>query len=525
MFKYYSSIIFVAAFIVFLSSSALALDPLVPCGGKDQPLCTTCDFLVLGKNVSDFILVYLVPALAALFFIYAGFEILLGGGIPARVAKGRAIFQTTAYGILIIFTAWLIVNTVLRTVARDENIAEHWWELECRENITTTTPANPPDNNTGNSTQNNDLPGNMPNSNTASESLSPNIGSNTLSSSSFSPVNPQMEATPLSILTPNLPNGRVAESYSQNISVIGGAPPYSWSKTAGNFPAGLSMNSSGTISGRPTVSGTATFTLKAEDSSTPKKTDSKQFTIQIATTSTGNNTQFQTTNCGDFNLVCSDTARSCPAYGTDRNAPAGRTNWSYLIPAVAGEHPVPGVNTVKLLDSIMRIESSGILDRVSQSSPPSCGLMQFQASTANIYKDRCGVNHTITCDWLRGRDLRAGETLETVARASICLSAEYFKAIKSSSCYARARGEPKDLAAGYNGGDGCDQNNSRGNALALSVSCSDRTTADPKYNLSCGASRPTLRYECLWNNLPHTTCNTGFVETRDYVAKFNSCYN
>lgn len=137
---YYGLVFLLLIFSIFLlASPALAIEPLVHCGGTGQPLCTTCDFLVLGKNISDFILVYLVPAISALFFIYAGFEILLGGGIQSRVARGRAVFQTTAYGLLIIFLAWLIVNTVLRTVASDENIAENWWKLECRETIIKTT--------------------------------------------------------------------------------------------------------------------------------------------------------------------------------------------------------------------------------------------------------------------------------------------------------------------------------------------------------------------------------------------------
>src|SRR3989344_282234 len=61
------------------------------------------------------------------------FLILLGGGIPSRVAAGQNIFRTTVYGLMIIFLAWLIVNTVLRTVAGDSNIAENWWKLECKE--------------------------------------------------------------------------------------------------------------------------------------------------------------------------------------------------------------------------------------------------------------------------------------------------------------------------------------------------------------------------------------------------------
>src|SRR3989344_1361277 len=130
-------IFLVLIFAFLLTAPALALDPLVPACGRTSSAepCTTCDFLVLAKNISDFILFYLVPALSALFFVYAGFLILLGGGIPAQVVKGQNVFRTTVYGLLIIFLAWMIVNTVLRTIAGDENIAENWWKLECRETV------------------------------------------------------------------------------------------------------------------------------------------------------------------------------------------------------------------------------------------------------------------------------------------------------------------------------------------------------------------------------------------------------
>lgn len=127
--------IFILVFTVtlFLIGSALALDPLVPCGRDGTDPCQTCDILKLAKNISDFILTYLVPGLATLFFLWAGFLILLGGGIPSQVQSGKNIFKTTVYGIAIMLLAWLIVNTVLRTIAGDQNIADQWWKLECRE--------------------------------------------------------------------------------------------------------------------------------------------------------------------------------------------------------------------------------------------------------------------------------------------------------------------------------------------------------------------------------------------------------
>lgn len=61
----------------------------------------------------------------------------------------------------------------------------------------------------------------------------------------------------------------VGAAYSQAISVTGGTAPYgSFSLASGSLPLGLSLNSSGTVSGTPTQGGTFTFTVRSTDSST-----------------------------------------------------------------------------------------------------------------------------------------------------------------------------------------------------------------------------------------------------------------
>ncbi|HJW03587.1 MAG TPA: putative Ig domain-containing protein, partial [Azospira sp.] len=63
--------------------------------------------------------------------------------------------------------------------------------------------------------------------------------------------------------------GSVGVAYSQTVSASGGTAPYgSFALQSGALPAGLSLNSSGTISGTPTAAGTFTFTVRATDSST-----------------------------------------------------------------------------------------------------------------------------------------------------------------------------------------------------------------------------------------------------------------
>ncbi len=54
--------------------------------------------------------------------------------------------------------------------------------------------------------------------------------------------------------------------YSQVLSAAGGSPPYTWALTSGAFPDGLTLDSSGRISGTPTAAATSTLTVTVTDS-------------------------------------------------------------------------------------------------------------------------------------------------------------------------------------------------------------------------------------------------------------------
>jgi hypothetical protein len=79
--------------------------------------------------------------------------------------------------------------------------------------------------------------------------------------------------SPLTMNSPVvLPNAQVGTSYSASLQTVtglsGGVPPYTWSLLAGSsLPPGLSLSSSGIISGSPTSSGTSTFGFQVADSS------------------------------------------------------------------------------------------------------------------------------------------------------------------------------------------------------------------------------------------------------------------
>ena len=103
--------------------------------------------------------------------------------------------------------------------------------------------------------------------NTGTRAYSVNIGANSLT------------VTPVS-----LPNATQGVAYSQTVSASGGVgAPYAFTVSAGALPAGLSLNgATGAITGTPSGSGPATFTIRATDSF-------NNFGTRLYTVNTGTN--------------------------------------------------------------------------------------------------------------------------------------------------------------------------------------------------------------------------------------------
>src|SRR5439155_24039260 len=81
---------------------------------------------------------------------------------------------------------------------------------------------------------------------------------------------------PLTITTTSpLSRGVFGTPYSQTLAASGGVPPYRWS---GSAPAGLSLSTSGVISGVPSAAANFSFTATVSDSSS---TASRNFAIAI----------------------------------------------------------------------------------------------------------------------------------------------------------------------------------------------------------------------------------------------------
>ena len=64
-------------------------------------------------------------------YIIAGFLILLGGANPGWSRTGKTMFTNTTWGLIIIFTAWMITNSVLKSIAGNSPFTKDWNKVVC----------------------------------------------------------------------------------------------------------------------------------------------------------------------------------------------------------------------------------------------------------------------------------------------------------------------------------------------------------------------------------------------------------
>src|SRR5215468_4659849 len=91
---------------------------------------------------------------------------------------------------------------------------------------------------------------------------------------------------PLSITTTSLPNGQVGHAYSATLTATGGNAPLSWAVTPGALPVGLTLASTGAISGTPAVTAAAipiTFTVSDSSTMTLTKSVTLKMTVSPST--------------------------------------------------------------------------------------------------------------------------------------------------------------------------------------------------------------------------------------------------
>lgn len=100
---------------------------LVPCGCDGCP-CTLCHFFILINNAINFLVLRLTPIVATLMIVAGGVMFLTSAGKPGTIEKAKSLTTSAIFGLVIIFTAWLVVDIILFYLGWTGPV---WWEIDC----------------------------------------------------------------------------------------------------------------------------------------------------------------------------------------------------------------------------------------------------------------------------------------------------------------------------------------------------------------------------------------------------------
>ncbi len=118
--------------LILLSVAPVQAAGLVPCGGPGENPCTLCHFFVMLNNIIRFVMTVLVPTVAVLMLVIGGVLFFFAGAKPATLMQAKGVITSVIIGLLIIFSAWIIVNTVLSMsgIISTPSILQ-WYEINC----------------------------------------------------------------------------------------------------------------------------------------------------------------------------------------------------------------------------------------------------------------------------------------------------------------------------------------------------------------------------------------------------------
>ncbi|MCR4334234.1 MAG: pilin [Patescibacteria group bacterium] len=93
------------------------------------PCDTDCGFndLINGINGLIQFIIYLAVPLATVSFAYAGFLYMTASGDTGKLAQAHKIFRIVVVGLILMFSAWLIVHTITGALLKEP---EKYYNIE-----------------------------------------------------------------------------------------------------------------------------------------------------------------------------------------------------------------------------------------------------------------------------------------------------------------------------------------------------------------------------------------------------------
>jgi len=107
-------LILIAINLVILVPFLASARGIVPCGGAGENPCNICYLFRGTSNVVNFIVYDFAMPVAVAVLIYGGIMMLTAGASEGNVKKGRDAITKAVVGMVIVLSAWIIVDTVLK---------------------------------------------------------------------------------------------------------------------------------------------------------------------------------------------------------------------------------------------------------------------------------------------------------------------------------------------------------------------------------------------------------------------------
>ncbi len=156
---------------------------------------------------------------------------------------------------------------------------------------------------------------------------------------------PAPTVTPLQLTSSSLASGTVGSAYSATLTASGGTSPYTWSVASGSLPAGLTLSTSGAITGTPSASGASSFSLTVKDSASSPQAATSTFSLTIAaaasaagTVSASNYVNIVNGQSWPLNFVpfCIGAGQECPWNNPLPDSPTLMSNSASMISSLFG---------------------------------------------------------------------------------------------------------------------------------------------------------------------------------------------
>ncbi len=126
------------------------------------------------------------------------------------------------------------------------------------------------------------------------------------------------------ITSTSIDDGYVGSAFTQTLAASGGLAPYSWRVSSGTLPAGLTLSTTGALTGTPTATSSSTFTIEVRDGNDTASTKTFTQTVYAAPAIT-TTTLADAYRLESYNAALAATGGKSPFTWSSTALPAGLT--------------------------------------------------------------------------------------------------------------------------------------------------------------------------------------------------------